>query len=58
MKTDITGTLHEDPYTFSLYLTQLFSELEFFRTEAAQKFKTHILRSVIWFFFLIVLFMR
>ena len=43
--TRITGTLHEDQYTFLSYRTQLFVEWEMFQAKVVQKVKTHNLRS-------------
>jgi hypothetical protein len=48
--TRITGTLHEDKYTFFLsYLAQFFFVREMFRTKVVELIKTHILRSVAFF---------
>jgi hypothetical protein len=44
--TKIKGTLHEDQSTFLSYLAHFFLELEMLWTNAVEKIKTHILRSV------------
>ena len=42
--TSIMGTLHEDQYTFFIYLAQIFLGWELFQTQVAEKIKnTHIM---------------
>jgi hypothetical protein len=44
------GAIHEDVFTFMQYLAEFFVEYEMFLTTSVEKFKTHILRSVTFFF--------
>jgi len=45
------GTLHEDHNTFLIYVTQFFLEWEMFLTKVVEEIKTHILHSIMFFFF-------
>jgi len=47
--TRITGTLHEHHYTFLTHVAEYFLVWEMFRTEFADKIKTHILCAIIFF---------
>ena len=44
--TRITGTLHDDKYTFMIISAHFFLEWEIFRTKIVEKIKTHILYSL------------
>jgi hypothetical protein len=50
-RTIIKGTLLEDHYTYLSYPAYLFLEWEMFQTKVVDKIKTHIVCSVIFFFF-------
>jgi hypothetical protein len=46
IQTRKADNLHEDQYTFPIYLAQFFLEWEMFQTKVVEKFKTHILCSI------------
>jgi len=46
----MTGTLHEDQYTFLSHLPQFFLELKMFQIGVVQKVKNRLLNSIIFFF--------
>jgi hypothetical protein len=46
----MTGTLHEDCWTFWSFLTHFFLEWETFQKKIVEKIKTHILCSIIFSF--------
>ena len=50
-RTRITGTLHEDQYTFSSHLAHYFLEWEMFQIKVVEKIRTHILYSITIFLF-------
>jgi len=47
--TRMTGTIHEVQYKFFIYLAQFFLEREIFQTKVAEKIKTHVICSIIFF---------
>jgi len=47
--TRITGTLHEDQYTFMISVAQFVLHREMFRTNVVEKIKAHIVCSIIFF---------
>jgi len=57
-RTRITGTLHEDQYTFLSYVAQLFLKWKMFQKQFVEKLERHILCSINFFFSKILLFVR
>ena len=45
----MTGSLHEDQYTFLSHLAQFFLEWEMFQIKVVEQIKTYVLRSITFF---------
>ena len=46
----VTGTLHEDQYTYLIVFRSVLLRIEMFQTQVAEKIKTRTLCSVTFFF--------